>query len=309
MEASFLLPGKDFTFPATLTASAPVGILEEVIVFGSTASTQLNDIIDDKFEKLQSLVAASRTTTADWIAVGLPIKVKVNNPFKNPVGDIVDKREYTIPKFDIRPYLPDDKGTALYRALQEANWLANYPPTSGVRYHQGWDASLDDKENLKHGIDCSRAIWFAFRRANLPYNHANAYLSTADMLTPKSLMNDDFDRVSIDGTFRIGDILVYRNDEKDVGHVVMVIDQSERIAWGSHGFDGRIRTHEVSVPETGVQYQKIRYKPDWKRWDRVQMSLKACWRYRQFARDFEMPGGHPGLRSLSHACDQASCTD
>jgi hypothetical protein len=61
-------------------------------------------------------------------------------------------------------------------------------------------------------------------------------------------------------------------------------------------------------PLTGVQFQKIKYKPDWERWDRRGMALVRCWRYRGFATEIASGNG-PGLAALTKdTCSQTSCT-
>ena len=213
----------------------------------------------------------------------------------------LEAREYTIPRFDLRPYLPDDSTVALSKVLQVADRLAQ--TQVGYRQH-AWTAATD-RANLELGIDCSRAIWYAFTRAGLPYNGTDAYLTTAAMSSPDSPMADEFDRC--DDTRRLGDVLVYRDPERGDGHVVMVIDADRRIAWGSHGWDGNAGELAIA-PQTGVEYQRIKHKPDWLRWDRPGMRQTACWRYRQFAADARTGRGLPGVRELEmRACDPASC--
>ena len=99
---------------------------------------------------------------------------------------------------------------------------------------------------------------------------------------------------------KIGDILVYR-DVEELGDTVMVIDPQQRIAWGSHGWDGNsIKKYGLPFrPATGVQYQKIKNKPDWDRWDRKTMELKACWRYRTFVSERDA-GRHFPMGSLAN---------
>jgi hypothetical protein len=217
-------------------------------------------------------------------------------------------REFTLPTFDIRPYLPDATSSGLHRVLTEADRLARVAVSDGVPYKQHDWQEPTDEANLKKGIDCSRAIWFVFRKAGLPYNKSNSYLSTAQMVGPSSRMNDHFE--SCNGKPRqIGDILVYRDSDNSAGHTVMVIDPDDRqrIAWGSHGYDSSAPKGSGRKPDVGIEYQKIMSRSDWQRWDRIDMELKSCWRYRQFAKEVKEPGGSPGLQALSNPCDQNSC--
>jgi hypothetical protein len=82
----------------------------------------------------------------------------------------------------------------------------------------------------------------------------------------------------------------------------MVIDPERRIAWGSHGWDGNAKELKVE-PDTGVEYQLIKYKKDWERWDRTTMERQACWRYRQIAQEALTPQGQAGTEALGDPCD------
>jgi hypothetical protein len=240
-----------------------------------------------------------------WTLSSVNMRVLANSGFLKADADPetpIDKREYTIANFDIRPYLPDDSRSALYRVLSRADWLARRSAEDGFGYRQHeWNLG-GDEANLERGIDCSRAIWFAFTRAGLPYNGDDRYLTTADMVSGGTRMQDEFQSCSDDPNLRIGDILVYRDDTRGDGHVVMVIDQEQRIAWGSHGWDGNPKILPVE-PDTGVEYQKIKYKADWQRWDRATMERKACWRYRAFAEEWRTGRSVPGVRALQSVCD------
>ena len=261
--------------------------------------------------------AAEMNDTADettWTATTMSTRVEANARFaQEPSTTAPTTREYTIPDFDIRPYLPDDSRTALRRVLEQAAALAR----KDVGYKQHAWSKSSDSENLKLGIDCSRAVWFAFTRAGLVYNRNSPsgsraagdqrdYLATAGMVMPDTLMKDQFDACST-ASPQLGDILVYRDETQGDGHVVMVVDPSKRIAWGSHGWDGNAKEMKVK-PLTGVQFQKIKYKPDWARWDRTGMALVRCWRYRGFATEIASGNG-PGLAALTQdTCSQTSCT-
>jgi hypothetical protein len=131
----------------------------------------------------------------------------------------------------------------------------------------------------------------------LPYNREDRYLSTAMMVGKNTWMKDEFESCSDDPNLKLGDVIVYRDDTRGDGHVVMVIDPAKRIAWGSHGWDGSGRELEIE-PDTGVEYQLIKYKKDWQRWDRTTMKRKACWRYRRFITEALTAGGQPGLMAL-----------
>jgi hypothetical protein len=55
-------------------------------------------------------------------------------------------------------------------------------------------------------------------------------------------------------------------------------------------------------PDKGVEYQKIKFKSDWQRWDRKTMMRKACWRYRAFVAEAQSARGLPGLNALEDIC-------
>jgi hypothetical protein len=246
-----------------------------------------------------------------WTMSALAMRVEANSRFLEPQSGADAKiapREYTLKTFDVRPYLPDDVTTALYKVLQKADWLATTSREEGFGYKQHPWTVASDEANLHAGIDCSRAIWFVFTRAGLSYNHDNRYLTTADMLPPGTAMSSDFVQCPVDEDVHLGDVLVYHSDTRHDGHVVMVIDAGKRIAWGSHGWDGDAQESHYAVPaETGVEYQRIKYKPDWQRWDRPDMELKACWRYRRFQQDVERGIGVPGIKALSRVCSDEEC--
>jgi len=269
----------------------------------------------------------------------LPVRTVANAAFAELTADQITKevatREYTIKKFDISPYLPDVKEkSALYRVLKVAQGLTEYSKEDGVPYKQHAWCEGSTAKNLAKGIDCSRSIWYAFTRAGLPYNRyassipdetrcvsaydptKDGYLYTGDMARKAYYMSDNFEDCLAPGKdgkreFKLGDVLVYRDKVKGDGHTVMVIDPEKRIAWGSHGWDGNPRlkhpvTGAVPTADLGVEFQKIKIKQDWERWDRSSMELKACWRHKTFIEERKSPAGRPGLAAI---CEAALRTD
>jgi hypothetical protein len=231
------------------------------------------------------------------------MRVRANADFLEPPDRSAQpaKREYTISNFDIRPYLPDDRGSVLRQVLEVAHWLATASVADGIPYQQHAWSEPTDRQNLQAGIDCSRAIWFAFTRARVTYNDGNEYLHTGRMVGADSKMAEAFARCDDDPELQLGDVLVYRDEGRSVGHTVMVIDPAKRIAWGSHGWDGN---PQFGIPaDTGVEYQKIKYKQDWERWDRRTMERQACWRYRWFGNERLAGRGESGVTALEHVCD------
>lgn len=323
-------PGETATFDLqdeTFRGIPPLDILDRIIVFGThennpvpwhrltqTARTRSQDIESQNalFRALDHYLqpgtrGVGQVTVTDdtevesdtWTLSSITMRVEANSRFMEPIsGKPVNKREYTINGFDIRPYLPDASASTLYKVLKHAHWLTtSSEDQDGYEYKQHDWSLPTDEANLEKGIDCSRAIWFAFKRAGIPYNTGNHYLSTAMMTGSDSLMSEEFERCDDTPRFRIGDILVYRDEEREKpdGHVVMVIDPDKRIAWGSHGWDG-------NEGDRGVEYQEIKKKQDWKRWDRTTMYRKACWRHKQFIAEARTTRGLPGIRGLAEAC-------
>lgn len=325
-----LKPGEDVVFNSrleTFVGKPPLDVQDHLMVFGtqesnpvqwhlltSTAATRaagppmsglyraLDRYLQPGTRGTGRLEEAVEDTT--WTLSTLTLRVEANQRFikaKRGATEPPARREYTIADFDIRPYLPDDPSTALRRVLQQADALAHASAVDGYGYKQHDWSLPTEAENLQRGIDCSRSIWFAFTRAGLPYNSGDRYLTTAMMVGEDSPMAEQFEDCSAD-TPQLGDVLVYRDETRGDGHVVMVIDPAKRIAWGSHGWDGNAKALKVE-PDTGVEYQLIKYKQDWERWDRRTMARKACWRYRAFSEQAGTPRGQPGLRALADVCD------
>jgi hypothetical protein len=327
-----LRPGESVTFNGrreTFRAQPPLDVQDRIIVFGTQETNPVAWNLFTETAAARSMRAApsplhraldrylkpgTRGIAVDddgpmedttWTLSTVTLRVLANPGFleADPKSTApIAEREYTVAGFDIRPYLPDEQDSALHQVLTKADQLANRSATDGYGYKQHAWSQPDDEANLRVGIDCSRAIWFAFTRVGLPYNRDDRYLSTAMMVQPDTWMEDEFESCSNDPDLRIGDILVYRDATRGDGHVVMVIDPQRRIAWGSHGWDGNPRVLPVE-PDTGVEYQKIKYKQDWERWDRRTMKRQACWRYRAFAEERQTGRGLPGIRALTAACD------
>lgn len=324
-----LQPGESTVFNATgetFIGLPPLDVRDRIMVFGTWESNPVSwgqftetaagrgpgmsglaRALDRYFQpgtRGVGVVSAESAETTTWTLSTITLHVEANNRFAETDRGTrtINWREYTIADFDIRPYLPADEMTALYKVLKTADRLANASARDGYSYRQHDWTQPSDEANLKRGIDCSRAVWFAFTRSGIPYNREDRYLTTAMMVGDDSIMDDDFDSCAGDPDLEIGDILVYRDETRGDGHAVMVIDPEKRIAWGSHGWDGNSRNLPVE-PDTGVEYQKIKFKPDWERWDRGSMKLKACWRHRRIAGEGVRFRGRPGSRPLTDICN------
>lgn len=315
-KAAYVGPGRTVKLDDAYDSGLPLDTAETVRVFGTLETEQvdwyrltegavtrsaipvgsaLEEALDRYISMTRGTARQQRTEAAPFTVSSLTFRVKANAGFLEPKPgsrDALTPREYSIPNFDLRPYYPDNTQTALYRVLTLADKLAK--TKVGYRQH-AWKEGSDQK-NLEKGIDCSRFAWFVFTRSSLPYIEADAYLTTAQMVGNDSPMSKHFERCDTAGQFQLGDLLVYRDDARAEGHVVMVIDPLDRIAVGSHGWDGNARAPGVA-PLTGVQYQKIKLKKDWQRWDKPAMQAKACWRYRHFAEEARQEGGRPGMKA------------
>ncbi|MDP2270477.1 MAG: caspase family protein [Archangium sp.] len=329
-----LKPGESTIFSERFQGNRPIDVVDMVRVFGTletnpmpwyllTVDTATRDAKKGTPEAAgglyqavsrylvpgqrgSPLVGVNSTDESPWIAATLGHRTEVNPRFEETKGaGAPASKEYTINDFDVRGYLPDDAESAVYKVLKlESDLMKRTIP---YKQHNGWDdTKKTDDDNLKTGIDCSRAIWFAFTRSNLPYNKTNKFLATADMVDVKSPMADEFDRCDSSPALQVGDVLVYRDQGQGDGHVVMVIDPGKRIAWGSHGWDG---TSKAGQPQQrGVQYQLIKYTTDWERWDRKNMLQVACWRYRKFTEEATSLRAVPGVTALGdNPCDNTHC--
>jgi Caspase domain len=237
-----------------------------------------------------------------WTSVDVALEVDPSPILAGFPSDSGSGRMYGV-QVDWAPYLPDNPDTALYRVLQQAEWLTNRGSQVPYKQRADWP-DRPDEQVLAEGIDCSRSIWFAFTRANVPYTSDGTYLWTRAMADPKGPMNDEFSQCS--GDVRTGDVLVYINpprpDDEDCkegcGHTVMVIDPLRHFAWGSHGWDGNAPNKNGGV---GVQETK---NASWEWWDRPSMKRVACWRHRQFSAEWDVPGGNPDASDLSSYCEE-----
>src|SRR5262249_49440916 len=116
---------------------------------------------------------------APWTWTIVPLRAVTPQATRVAEASVVERREFSIPRFDILPYLPEDQNAPLGRVLKLAHQLAVAcvgKTCDGYDYEQknpwkgsGCEESDRDLENLKRGIDCSRAIWYVFTRAGLNY--------------------------------------------------------------------------------------------------------------------------------------------
>ncbi|MCB9796735.1 MAG: caspase family protein [Alphaproteobacteria bacterium] len=303
---------------ATDTARNPMMQLQGFVGEASTkvaskgVESPLGRLLGDITSGAKGQGALSVGEVSSWTRSVMPVRSVTNIQF---LGDSASEqacettasREYTVKDFDVRPYLPMDHESALYKVLRTAHELANASEADGIPYKQHDWSGASDADNLAEGIDCSRSIWYAFTRSGLRYNADDAYLWTGDMIGGGSPMAEEFEDCLDEPELRTGDVLVYfgKNSKgHETGHTVMVIDAARRIAWGSHGWDGTRSEQGQRVPDTGVEYQQIKSREDWSAWDLSSISLKACWRYKDFN---ETPPWWDELPVGGVACDRKTC--
>jgi hypothetical protein len=326
-EQELLGPGRKMIIAGSrFRASPPLDALEHVVIAGtrkeqpvrwsaltgpafrSAAGSPLEAVLSRTVAGMRGGEAVSIDAAATWTTSRVPFRTVANGHlFERSEHALrcqeTTDREYTINDFDLSPYLPEDEASPLYQVLSKGHELATRTVADGVPYKQHAWAKASDRENLALGIDCSRAVWFAFTRAGLPFTPEDRYVSTADMLTPH-FMGESFDSCT-GKPLQIGDVLVYRGKDRHgnpVGHTVIVIDAERRIAWGSHGWDGNPLIDPTAKADGGVEYQLIRNKPDWKAWDSSRVALKSCWRHKQFA---EAPRSRGSEGTLPQRCNDA----
>ncbi|TNE36770.1 MAG: hypothetical protein EP347_10110 [Alphaproteobacteria bacterium] len=336
---TLLHPGDTYVFPDIYQGTPPLNAEDRFIVFGTPKEdhilwSRLTEIRQSQSLKAPSSVTRGENETApqhakepgnqgaplttfekdQWTVSELSVRVLANllsADQEDPSGGTTSgpsTREMTVSHFNIGPYLPYRASPTLHRVLLVADNLTYYALKDGVRYKQhGW-LQTNDRENLKEGIDCSRSIWYAFTRADLPYNTGNRYLPTAAMASSNSPMTEYFQSCNEADELQTGDILVYRNAANTKGHTVMVIDPARRIAWGSHYWDGA----NPGLGDNGVEYQQINLsKRDWPQWD-TSTTLKQCWRYKDFIAEREKFSSEPvnlyAMENIARVCkDPESC--
>ena len=251
-----------------------------------------------------------------WTTTVLPFRTELVPDFRAIATQTAPStREYTIPTFDLRPYRPANRETALARVLDQVQYLTYEASPTGVSYCQHRWEGKSDLENLTQpqprlhgegtctGIDCSRSVWFVFTRANVGYP---GFLTTWGLEAGSEPMAEYFNDCTLTPP-RLGDLLVYvgkNRDGEERRHVVMVIDPDKFVAWGSHGWDGSTATGNPLRQETparltplasgpaplnrvGVAFQMTKEGRDWSAWDWKDVKKVACWRHKEFATEFD----------------------
>ncbi len=246
--------------------------------------------------------------TATWTMSQVTMRVQANPDFPASDADSAGPfgwEAFAAERFDIRPYLPDDQTTGLFRLLVETHRLAEAARENGYGYasHPWQEPTLE--QNLRTGVDSARAVWLAFTRAGLRYNRDDRHIPTKDMAAQDSPMREQFESCLSDNRLQPGDLLVDRDEEQGDGQVVLVIDPARGIAWGSHGLDSTPAPLPAEPP-AAVQYQRIKYRQDWARLGRDGMRRAACWRHRALSAEHDAGRSGPGSAALAKACDPAA---
>lgn len=330
-----LSPGQTATLEGEFRAEPPINVREHLLIFG----TQEPDPVEwrrfstsgevsrghaagvQEERPLEALVqrfigqqrGALAWTGAEpgmeaWTSTYLSLVTEANTQFLNAGKDIPGellKREYSVSSLDIRAYLPSDPESALYKVLTKADELASYAAGGKVGYKMHPWTQPTDAENLQLGITCSRAIWWVFTRAGLPFNHDNEIVRSRDAVGADSIMREEFEDCRMDPHLHTGDVLVYRDPARNLGHMVMVIDPRKRIAWGAHTWDGNATAQPPgrrAVNPTAVQYQVIQNRSEWSTWDYPGLRRAGCWRYRGFSKQADDARDVPGRAALTGVC-------
>ncbi len=241
-----------------------------------------------------------------WTTSKVVFQALVNPRFIDAPGSQIRPREYILSGYNIYPWLPASRHSALARVLRRADALARKSIADGLGYsHHRWPRrherfTISDEQNLTKGIDCSRAIWYAFTRADgyregypkgIPYTRGQRYYPTAKMVEKNAPLAKHFDRCDHQ-PLQTGDVLVYRGTDGEYGHTVMVIDPIGRVAWGAHGFDGN-RIGRRGQGDIAVEYQRIPTKQSGQKWDSPNMERVACWRHKAFIKEREQSMTNP----------------
>jgi hypothetical protein len=310
-------PGKTHTFRAsidTFVGGPPLNVKDQVLVFGTevdnpVAWNELSMAATTRGKGGTALYRAldryltpgtrgqarmAQPETSPWTMSAVSMYVEANPSF----ADLSPGE--TITDFDIRPYLPDEKESSLYRVLQKTKWLTGFAEEQrlSVRSHS-WNKS-EDEANLKLGIDSARAVWFAFTRAGAPFTEESRFLSIQKMTGSQSPMAELCDDCTNDPNLQIGDILVYHDKDSGTGYALMVADPLDQAAWGIAPLEKGAKNYSESPV---IAYQRIPYSADWKRMGYSSMVRVACWRYRAFGGQARAHSGLLGAKALENACD------
>lgn len=187
----FELPVRGSVKPKGIRSLPPLGIPEHVMAFSGPAGSQVS------FHNVSTVGQGVRSragTTGAWRQVSLVYRVEAN-PEDDPLQP-VRTRELTLDGYDVRPLLPANTNSYLYRLLENAERLAHMKNNDGLDYAQclpkassgindrsrfseerwpggtcwgqAWDFARDDAQLRESpGIDCSTTVWWMFTRACL----------------------------------------------------------------------------------------------------------------------------------------------
>ncbi len=188
----FPLRLRGFDGPEGIKSIPPLGIPEHVVVFTGPAGSQV------PFRNVGNLdeigVRSASLTEGGWRQIVVPYRVEAN-PDDDP-RQALGTRELTLSSYDVRPLLPANTNSYMYRLLHNAERLAHMkggdgldyaqclPKTSGsinnrsrfseerwpdgTCWSQPWDFERDQRELMESpGIDCSTSVWWLFTRSCL----------------------------------------------------------------------------------------------------------------------------------------------
>lgn len=188
----FRLPVSGSMGPEGVKSIPPLGIAEYVMVYTGPPGSNV------PFHKASSVGTSMRSLTApgagSWQQIAVTYRIEAN-PGDDPLQPL-PTRELTLDGYDVRPLLPANTNSYLYRLLHNAERLAHIKGGDGLDYaqclprnssginnrsrysetewpdgtcwSQPWDFRRDEREFMESpGIDCSTTVWWMFTRACL----------------------------------------------------------------------------------------------------------------------------------------------
>ncbi len=255
-----------------------------------------------------------------WTKSSVMIRVRANPQLDSLITASTANQERTLPiaSFDIRPYLPDDRDSGLYRILRLAAILAQPNQDAGARHRPKVGPQPDNLGPEGLTSASKRAIWQAFRAAGLADVELPQEFTS---FGPSSGPPDGFSDCRREVELRIGDVLVFQQESEADARALMVIDSRKRVVWGALDgkgtvFNGKgtVSNRKGTVFGSGadsslarVGFQVLGRIPGGDAQGLSQgKGMSLCWRHRRLAEEWNRPGGRPGVEALGQACREAA---
>ncbi len=195
---SHVFPLKRPGRPPGLRSVPPLGVPEHVVAFGGPEGAKVDYTVMSKFAVTNT--RSARRAKGEWVMGHIQYRVEAN--IKERVGELAQeavtrRRELTLNGFDVKPYLPANTNSYLYRLLLNAEQLVDFSESDGLPYAQCipedlaskvnntsrfsttqwpngscWSQPYDFTRDLAElgdspGIDCSTSMWYIFTRSCL----------------------------------------------------------------------------------------------------------------------------------------------